>query len=288
LVGVFGRHALVVTNWHVVRDAPENVAVIFPSGFRSAARVLKVDPEWDLAALLIWRPNTTPIPISTAAPRPGDVLTIAGYGSGQYRAVSGRCTQYVAPGMNSPFEMVEVSAQARSGDSGGPMLNERGELAGVLFGASRGATSGSYCGRVREFLASVVAAANSCPETHVDNQQIASPSATLDQVPRSDPSMTDAWAALPDAGGDAAVEATAPRLGTPRFGPSDALARRSVPSTLDDSPPMAATSAPNRHRPPWRDFAGDSPFQQAKTLLASIGLLAVLLRLSRWMPKKNQ
>src|SRR6185436_15658743 len=72
------------------------------------------------------------------------------------RAASGRCTQYVAPGTSFPFEMVEVAVSARQGDSGGPIFNEKGELAGVLFGEGHGRTSGSYCGRVRWFLTSVV------------------------------------------------------------------------------------------------------------------------------------
>ena len=42
---------LVVTNWHVVRDATGQVEVVFPDGFRSAAKVLATDPDWDLAAL---------------------------------------------------------------------------------------------------------------------------------------------------------------------------------------------------------------------------------------------
>ena len=54
-----------------------------------------------------------------------------------------------------PSEMVELSAAARNGDSGGPILNSRGELAGVLFGTAFGRTTGSYCGRLRWFLASV-------------------------------------------------------------------------------------------------------------------------------------
>ncbi len=155
LVAVRGQHGLVVTNWHVVRDATGVIQVAFPDGFRSPALVLKTDAEWDLAALAIWRPRVEPIPLATQAPRPGEPLTIAGYGSGGYREVTGQCTQYVAPGVNQPFEMVELSARARQGDSGGPILNARGELAGVLFGASFRETTGSYCGRVRQFLASV-------------------------------------------------------------------------------------------------------------------------------------
>jgi len=155
LVAVSDHHGLVVTNWHVVRDAAGPIVVAFPNGFRSAASVLKTDQEWDLAALAVWRPNVEPVPLASLPPRPGEPLTIAGYGSGQYRMITGRCTQYVSPGYHQPFEMVELSAPARQGDSGGPIFNSRGELAGVLFGTAAGQTSGSYCGRVRAFLTSV-------------------------------------------------------------------------------------------------------------------------------------
>ncbi len=152
LVAVSQNHGLVLTNWHVVRDAVGPITVAFPDGFCSLATLLRVDRDWDLAALAIWRPNVQPIPLATAAPQLGEPLAIAGYGDGPYRAAAGRCTQYVSPGQNLPFEMVELSTAARNGDSGGPIFNTRGELAGVLFGSARGETTGSYCGRVQWFL----------------------------------------------------------------------------------------------------------------------------------------
>jgi hypothetical protein len=51
--------------------------------------------------------------------------------------------------------MVELDVEARQGDSGGPIFNDRGELAGVLFGAGQGTTLGSFGGRVESFLASL-------------------------------------------------------------------------------------------------------------------------------------
>jgi hypothetical protein len=155
LVAVREQNGLIITNWHVVRDAAGPISVLFPDSFQSPAQVLKVDQDWDLAALAIWKPQAAPQPVSAQAPQPGEDLIIAGYGSGQWRAAAGKCTQYVSPSNNHPLEMVEVSASARQGDSGGPILNARGELAGVLFGSAQGATSGSYCGRVREFLTSL-------------------------------------------------------------------------------------------------------------------------------------
>ncbi len=152
LVDANDQYGLVITNWHVVRDAVGPIEVLFPDGFHSLAQVVRTDREWDLAALLIWKPPVQPVPISSTAPRPGDPLAIAGYGSGNYLMQSGLCTEYLAPAPGRPLEIVELSAAARHGDSGGPILNSRGELAGVLFGEGGGRTDGSYCGRVHKFL----------------------------------------------------------------------------------------------------------------------------------------
>jgi len=151
-----GKHALLVTNHHVIRDSKEEILVSFPNGFRSSAKVVASDPTWDLAALLIWSPSIDAVKIAKKAPQSGDQLTIAGYGSGRYRAISGICSQYVSPGLSQPHEMVELKAVARQGDSGGPIFNQDGELAGVLFGAGWRTTAGSYSGRVKKFLDPIV------------------------------------------------------------------------------------------------------------------------------------
>ena len=149
------QQGLVLTNWHVVRDSRTAVLVQFPDGFQTAGTVVRMDEAWDLAAVVIWKPPATPIPLAAADPAPGDLLTIAGYGRGPYRAQTGRCTEYLAPGTGYPKEFVELAAGARQGDSGGPILNERGELAGVLFGQNSGRTIGSCATRLRTFLAGV-------------------------------------------------------------------------------------------------------------------------------------
>lgn len=156
LIDVRGDFGLVVSNWHVVRDAAGQITVEFPDGFKSPAEVVKTDKDWDLAALSIYRPKAAPLPITAVAPQPGETLTIGGYGSGAWRMSSGRCTQYLAPGVEFPHEMVELATEARQGDSGGPILNQRGELAGVLFGSGPGYTSGSFGGRVLQFLTTVL------------------------------------------------------------------------------------------------------------------------------------
>ena len=157
LIDVRGQFGLVVTNWHVVRDAAGTVTVEFPEGHKSAAHVVRTDPDWDLAALAVHRPKAEPLPITAEMPRVGEMLTIAGYGSGQYRSAAGPLSGLAAPRFGFPEEMLDLAAvEARQGDSGGPIINQRGEVCGVLFGSAPGYTIGSYGGRVRQFLGTVI------------------------------------------------------------------------------------------------------------------------------------
>jgi hypothetical protein len=155
LVDVNRNQGLVLTNWHVVRESKSAVLVQFADGFQSAGTVVRWDEAWDLAALVIWKPNATPVRLAETPPAVGDMLTIAGFGRGPYREEAGPCTEYLSPGTGYPNEFVELRARARQGDSGGPIFNDRGELAGVLFGESDGRTIGSCSTRVKTFLAAV-------------------------------------------------------------------------------------------------------------------------------------
>lgn len=155
LVDINRSQGLVLTNWHVVRDSRSAVLVQFPDGFQSAGTVVRWDEAWDLAALVIWKPRATPVTIAAAPPAIGDTLTIAGFGRGPYREETGPCLDYLSPSTGYPREFVELKATARQGDSGGPIFNDRGELAGVLFGQTEGRTIGSCSTRVRTFLAAV-------------------------------------------------------------------------------------------------------------------------------------
>ncbi len=265
------RYGLVITNWHVINEATGPISVHFPSGFYSLGTVQRVDRDWDLAIIAIRPPGVAPVPLASQAPRPGEMLTIAGYGSGEYRAASGRCTQYVAPGTTFPFEMVEVAVSARQGDSGGPIFNSRGELAGVLFGEGNGRTSGSYCGRVRWFLSSVV------PDAATSKPMIAA--APLKPVaprpPEATPSMRTASA------GERVVAGAASRS------VSNATAWSPQGETQSADPAHSAQAAlPQSQYLGWSDIAGQTTGEQVKTVLAAIGVLALVLHALQWLGRE--
>jgi len=257
LVDVREQFGLVITNWHVVRDSTGTVEVVFPGGFRSHARPLKVDSDWDLAALVIWRPPVEPVRVSAIPPRAGDLLTIHGYGQGQYRIATGRCTAYYAPKVNYPREMVELDVQARQGDSGGPIFNQRGELAGVLFGAGEGTTIGSFAPRVESFLATLAPDIGSVR----DQAQVAVADRPAPQVhPIESESLTTP---------------------APDDAKQDQLA--SWPSSPWNPPASNAPSDEHATTEPvaWNDVAGTNWFDGVKSVLALVGLAAVALQLIR-------
>jgi hypothetical protein len=153
LVDINQAQGLVLTNWHVVRDARSALLVQFPDGFQSAGTVIRWDEAWDLALIVVWKPSALPVPVAAQPPAIGEPLTIAGFGRGSYREETGPCLDYLSPGTGYGKEFVELKATARQGDSGGPIFNARRELAGVLFGQNEGRTLGSCSTRVRAFLA---------------------------------------------------------------------------------------------------------------------------------------
>lgn len=153
LVAASGSTATVLTNWHVVDDNRDGITVAWPDGSRVPAKLIAHDRVWDLAALSVARPVAEPVAVAAQAPKIGDRLTIAGYGpNGIYLEQSGAVIDYVSPENITHRHIVEMRAAARNGDSGGPMFNADGELAGVLFGYLDGRTFGSCSTRVAAFL----------------------------------------------------------------------------------------------------------------------------------------
>jgi hypothetical protein len=265
LVDVRGQYGLVVTNWHVVRDSRGVVECVFPSGFRSNSRPLKVDSNWDLAALVIWRPPIEPVQITTQPPRPGDLLTIHGYGQGKYRIATGRCTTYYAPHPNFPHEMVELDVEARQGDSGGPIFNQSGELAGVLFGAGRGTTLGSFAPRVSNFLATLAPDIGQAR----DQAQVAVADRPAPNVePKTDDYLNGSDWKYPSA----------------PWSPAEAVVQNKCDDCASGICPHVASAPPTKSAVKNEEIAENDLtqsdwYEPSKTALALIGILAIAMRL---------
>jgi hypothetical protein len=277
LIDVREQFGLVITNWHVVRDSTGTVEVVFPNGFRSQARPLKVDADWDLAALVVWRPPIEPVRVSQVPPRPGDVLTIHGYGQGRYRIATGRCTAFYAPKVHLPQEMVELDVEARQGDSGGPIFNQRGEMAGVLFGAGEGTTIGSFAPRVESFLATLA------PDIGLANDQ-----AQLAVADRPAPDVHPLETNAANYGTANRIAANENRSaggeGTNGNWPSSEWSPVTIgnptprpPIDTASNPPALATETPVS----WSELAENRWYDVLKSTLAVVGLATITLQLVR-------
>jgi S1-C subfamily serine protease len=152
--GTLLTSTLIVTNWHVVRDGRRGdpVKVLFPSWNVSAGYVVLVNKEWDIAAILIPEVNVVPTVLGKM-PAKGESLTVHGYGMGLPARSTGKLTAFRSPSQGAPGDLIEITdALVRQGDSGGPILNTRGEYVGTLFGGGRGFTIGTHVNRVRVIL----------------------------------------------------------------------------------------------------------------------------------------
>lgn len=149
-----GRRA-VLSCWHTFRDRIGRVTIYTADGQSLPARVVLKDPAADLSLL-----EAEGLPeaarVADADPQPSADAWAAGYGpTGQYRQYHGRVIRYASAqhdGGASAATMV-MGGVARSGDSGGPIFNERGEVAAVLWGTDNtSTTNGTPARLIRRLL----------------------------------------------------------------------------------------------------------------------------------------
>ncbi len=71
-------------------------------------------------------------------------------------AASASTAKNLTPESALLYETLSVDKGVRKGDSGGPIFNRYGELAGVLWGSNGESTMGTYCIRVQYFLTQAI------------------------------------------------------------------------------------------------------------------------------------
>ena len=150
LVYESAAEALVLTAHHVVRDS-RSITVHFPDGIdrrvTSTAR-----GEGDIVLLRISPTGIRPCKVREAEPPAGEKLYAVGYGSdGRMQWANG------AAAYDYDRQLRVDNAYVRQGDSGGPILDTRGQFVSVLWGCSRDVrgTMGCRWTPVRNVLAGV-------------------------------------------------------------------------------------------------------------------------------------
>ncbi|MFO8133760.1 MAG: trypsin-like peptidase domain-containing protein [Thermoplasmatota archaeon] len=134
-----GQH-VVVTNYHVVRDAV-NITVRFCNGTTYTAGLLGADPYADLAILEPHAGSAAlqPLPVAdSAALEVGDPVVAIGNPFGLTGSMTtgivshlGRTIRESAAGNFPIANIIQISTPINPGNSGGPLLNYRGEVVGI-------------------------------------------------------------------------------------------------------------------------------------------------------------
>jgi S1-C subfamily serine protease len=135
---VIDKDGYIVTNYHVIESARQ-IEVNFSGDDRVQATIVGVDPSTDLALLKInaQARALTPLPLGDSdAVRVGDAVVAIGNPFGLERTVTAGIVsalqrEITAPNGYTIDKVIQTDAPINQGNSGGPLLNTRGEVIGV-------------------------------------------------------------------------------------------------------------------------------------------------------------
>jgi serine protease DegS len=131
---VIDRAGYVATNYHVIRDADE-IFVQLADGRTAVPTLVGTDPDTELALLKIDLPNLPEIRLGRSDTlEVGDVVLAIGNSLGLSQSVTMGIVSATgrAPRFGIPFEdFIQTDAAINAGNSGGALINARGELVGI-------------------------------------------------------------------------------------------------------------------------------------------------------------
>lgn len=142
-----------LTNYHIVAGA-KRIEVTFADGMVSPAQVISAQPERDLVVLKPARiPDDLPAITMAAAGQlaPGDLVIAVGFPfamglSVSAGIVSGLDRTFPIPGRKPLKGLIQFDAAVNPGNSGGPLLNQNGEVVGVVTALFTPSPDGTFAG----------------------------------------------------------------------------------------------------------------------------------------------
>jgi serine protease Do len=129
---VWDENGLILTNNHVVgRHTP---VVLLQDDGEYESRLIARDPDVDLALLSIDATNLTPLKPAPVSPRVGEMVFAFGHPWGQRNTVTRGIVSALVTAQNRRGEKLPVvrsDAPLAPGNSGGPLVNAKGEVIGI-------------------------------------------------------------------------------------------------------------------------------------------------------------
>jgi S1-C subfamily serine protease len=139
----------IVTNYHVIAGA-KSVEVSFSNSDNMKAKIVGSDPSTDIAVLQIDARSRALTPLllgNSDRVRVGDAVVAIGNPLGFDRSVTAGIVSAVQRAISAPNEypidhVIQTDAPINHGNSGGPLINSRGEVIGVNAWIATGSGSG--------------------------------------------------------------------------------------------------------------------------------------------------
>lgn len=150
---IISKDGYIVTNNHVI-EGEQSLAVVFADNSRRTAKLIGTDPLTDIAVIQVDGDVPAVAAIGDAnALRPGEQLIAIGSPLGNFRNT---VTAGIVSALNrsvGPMEgLIQTDAAINRGNSGGPLINLRGEVVGINTLVVRGEGSISDQGDQAEGL----------------------------------------------------------------------------------------------------------------------------------------
>lgn len=132
----------IVTNYHVIQNANAQIEVTLADQSRHEASVVGVDPNNDLALIHVDAPDMEWIPLpmgTTRGLQVGQKVLAIGNPFGLDRTMTSGIISSLGRSIEAPVQsrqividgIIQTDAAINRGNSGGPLLNTRGELIGI-------------------------------------------------------------------------------------------------------------------------------------------------------------
>jgi len=131
---IISPQGYIVTNYHVISGV-EEIAIELVDGRRTIAKVIGFDAETDLAVLKISMDNLPALTLnSNVEVKVGDITLVIGHPFGVGQSVTMgvvSATGRIALGISAYEDYIQTDAAVNLGNSGGALINSRGDLIGI-------------------------------------------------------------------------------------------------------------------------------------------------------------